>query len=71
MGERRGRVIKEHVYTTHGQSQRVEGLKVEGGGRWSRGKWWQENGDNCTPTTIKKKHLKSQEKKNLSFFSSI
>ena len=40
MGERRGRVIKEHVKRTHGESQRGVGLKVGGGGGWGRGKWW-------------------------------
>ena len=34
-GERRGRVIKDHVYRTHGQSQRGKGLRgvKESGGR--------------------------------------
>ena len=32
-------VIKEHVQRTHGQSQRGVGLRVGGGGGWSRGEW--------------------------------
>ena len=48
------RVINEHVWRTHGQSQRRVGLRVGGGGGWSEGKWWWENGDNCIRTTIKK-----------------
>ena len=32
MGERRERVIKEHVLGTHGQNQRGEGLRVGGEG---------------------------------------
>ena len=32
-GERRGRVIKEHVQMTRGQSQRGEGWRVDDG-------WW-------------------------------
>ena len=41
IGEKGGRVIKEHVERTHGQSQRREGSR--GGGAVVRG----ENGDNC------------------------
>ena len=35
-GERRGRVIKEHVQKAYGQSPSGEGL----GARGSKGKWW-------------------------------
>ena len=48
MGERRGRVIKEHVYRTHGQSQRRD--RTEGRRQGYVG-WVRElggNGDNCT-----------------------
>ena len=38
--------------------QREEGLRVGDAGRWGGGKWWWENGDNCTCTTIKKKENK-------------
>ena len=37
-------VVKEHVQRTHGQSQREVELRVGGG--------VEENGDNCTWTTI-------------------
>ena len=30
---------------------------MRGGSGWSGGKWWRENGDNCTWTTIKKKEM--------------
>ena len=33
MGERRGRVVKEHVSWIYGQSQRGLGLRVGGGGQ--------------------------------------
>ena len=46
------------------------GSRVGGGGEWSGGPWWGENGDNCTCTTIKSKnkqiinclHVKSTKK---------
>ena len=37
------------MYRTHGQSQKGEGWRVGGGGKWS----W-KNGDNCIEATIKK-----------------
>ena len=45
----------------HGQSQRGEGLRVGSGGGLERGKWWWENGDNCTWTTIKRKKKKKSQ----------
>ena len=47
MRENRGKIAKEHVYTTHGLKPKGEGLRV-GGGRWGGRKWQQENGDDCT-----------------------
>ena len=38
MGEKRGRVIEEHIYRTHGQSYRQLGFWFRGRGRgWGRG----------------------------------
>ena len=48
MGTSGRRVVKEHVQRTHGQSQRRGGLRVGGGDGCGWGKWWEENGDNCT-----------------------
>ena len=47
MGENRGRVVKEHVYRTHGQSQRQVGLRVRFGDGWG-GSVEGENGDTST-----------------------
>ena len=38
MGERRGRVVRERVERTHGQSQMRVGLRVGGEGGWGREK---------------------------------
>ena len=48
MEKRKGRVVKEHVYRTHGQSQRGVVLRVGRDSGWGGGKWWQENRDNWT-----------------------
>ena len=37
-GERRGSIVKEHVYRTHGQSQRWVVLRVGGGGEYTERK---------------------------------
>ena len=47
VGERRGRVIKEHVKRTHGQRQRKgQDREWEVGGGQGRGESWGKNGDN-------------------------
>ena len=52
MGEKRGRVCQGTCMKDpwpKPQGGRIEGGRGDG---WSGGKWWQENGDNCTRTTI-------------------
>ena len=57
MGGKVGRVVKEHVYRTHGQGKvgRIEGGKWErlGWGQW-RGKWRQLYLNNNKKSTNKK-----------------
>ena len=48
MGERKGRVVKEYVYRTHGQSKSGVGLRVGGGDGQGWGGVVEENGDNST-----------------------
>ena len=54
-GDRRGRVVKEHVWRTHGESQRGVGLRVGGGDELVRWMFRLENVDNCTWRIIKNK----------------
>ena len=39
MRKKRGRVIKEHVYRAHGQSQRGIGSRMGGGDGWGGREW--------------------------------
>ena len=55
IGGKGGRVVKEHVRRTQGQSQRGIGVRVGGEDGWGAGELWRENGDSCTWTTIKTK----------------
>ena len=49
-----GNGFQECVQTTHGQNQKGVGSRVGSGDVWGGGLGWEENGDNCTWTTIKK-----------------
>ena len=49
--DNRGKKGKDHQGTCVKDpctKPRGEGLRVGGGGKSGRGKWWQENEDNCT-----------------------
>ena len=63
MGRKEGRVIKEHVQRTHGQSQRGVGSRVGGEDGWGGVGVVEGNGNNCTWTTIKTKKKKRKELK--------
>ena len=49
MGGKGGKVVKEHVQRTHGQSQGGVALRVGGGNGCDVEEWWGGGiGDNCT-----------------------
>ena len=59
MGGKGGRIVKEDVKRTHGQSQRGVGSRVGGGDGWS----WGSHGGKME-TTVRKHQFKKRKKKN-------
>ena len=47
-GRKKGKGHQETCIKDTWTNQRGVGLRVGGWGGWGRGKWWWENGDNCT-----------------------